>query len=307
MEGVVYVKGEEPWAERVKIFDNPEKAIPVFHRETLRMLRLLSQKPMYVSELRKRTGLSDQKTYYHLKKLLRAGLIEITNTKAVRGTLAKEYAAQTPNLCIMIKKEKRKVSEAFAERKSKAIEFFSEMVSLNQFRGRIVVGSSDPHGPLKARARDSHYAIELAFFLGRTLELPPEFLVSLDVEEKEPQGNIVVVGGPVTNMAYDWLNPHLPVRFTTTKPYEIYSSKTGKSYTEEHIGVICKVPNPRNREKAAVTFAGITKEGTRAAVIALTRFSKTTLKDYRGTPWSRVVEGFDLDGDGIIDSVEVIE
>jgi Ca2+-binding EF-hand superfamily protein len=48
--------------------------------------------------------------------------------------------------------------------------------------------------------------------------------------------------------------------------------------------------------------------GTKACVLALTNFWEKTLKNYKGNEaFAKVVQGFDLDGDGKVDSIEVLE
>jgi len=42
-------------------------------------------------------------------------------------------------------------------------------------------------------------------------------------------------------------------------------------------------------------------------VLALVKFWKQTLKDYGEEPFATVIRGLDLDGDGKVDSVEVLE
>ena len=55
-------------------------------------------------------------------------------------------------------------------------------------------------------------------------------------------------------------------------------------------------------------LAGIRFNGTKSAVLALTRFPDKILEKYSGEEnWSCVVKGIDFDGDGKIDSVEVLE
>ena len=43
-------------------------------------------------------------------------------------------------------------------------------------------------------------------------------------------------------------------------------------------------------------------------MLAATRFSNITFKGYTGEiPWSRMVRGYDIDGDGQIDSIETVK
>jgi hypothetical protein len=60
--------------------------------------------------------------------------------------------------------------------------------------------------------------------------------------------------------------------------------------------------------KRVIILAGNKGVGTKACVLALTNYWQKTLRDYEGVePFARVVQGFDLDGDGKVDSIEVLE
>jgi hypothetical protein len=81
--------------------------------------------------------------------------------------------------------------------------FFGEFITNNVFEGKIVVGSPSAHGRFKTSARDGHYAAHLALFLGQFSRMPTEFAVKLDVDvkvEKEEKNNLILVGGPGTNL-----------------------------------------------------------------------------------------------------------
>jgi Ca2+-binding EF-hand superfamily protein len=48
--------------------------------------------------------------------------------------------------------------------------------------------------------------------------------------------------------------------------------------------------------------------GTKACVLALTKFWKEALKNFNGEDsFATVIQGFDLDGDGKVDAIEVRE
>jgi len=88
----------------------------------------------------------------------------------------------------------------------------------------------------------------------------------------------------------------------------LYSEKTGKRYWEDSIGLIARIRNPFNPERIIYIIAGIRSVGTKSAVIALTRHHNYILQNFDPSKdWYCVVRGFDMDGDGQIDSVEVLE
>ena len=52
-------------------------------------------------------------------------------------------------------------------------------------------------------------------------------------------------------------------------------------------------------------LAGVRYSGTKSAVMALTRkWDRIILNENK---WARIVEGYDLDGDGRIDEVDILE
>jgi len=84
------------------------------------------------------------------------------------------------------------------------------------------------------------------------------------------------------------------------------SNKTGQIYTSDVSGVIAKIVNPWDDTKRIVVLAGNKAVGTKACVLALTNFWKETLEKYKGEDTFAVaIHGFDLDGDGKVDSIEV--
>jgi hypothetical protein len=196
--------------------------------------------------------------------------------------------------------------------------FFREFVDENGFfEGKIVVGCPAPHGPFKTSARDGHYAAHLAFFLGQFVKNPSDFAIKLDTDvkaEKEEKNNLILVGGPGTNLLTQETNEYLPVRFNMQSSDQgfllggLVSQKTSHVYTADTAGLIAKIANPWDATKWIIVVAGNKAVGTKACVLALTNFWKKTLQNYRSEEtFAAVVQGFDMDGDGKVDSIEVPE
>jgi len=73
-------------------------------------------------------------------------------------------------------------------------------------------------------------------------------------------------------------------------------------------GLVAKIVNPWDNSKRIIVLAGNKAVGTKACVIALTNFWKKTLQKYKDEDtFAVVITGFDLDGDGKVDSIEVRE
>jgi DNA-binding transcriptional ArsR family regulator len=284
----------------------PENIRGIDHPIRMSILRLLARAPMYPAELARVLGMHEQKVYYHIKQLARADAITVVGKRDIRGTTAKSYAPKGMNFCFELDFKGRHIRELQKEADTALDLFLEPFVSRGRLNSKIVVGSPDPHGPFKARARDGHYAIDLALYLGGLCSVPKRFSTMLDVDtDLKGHGNLILVGGPVTNLAMARVNDHLPARFSDKKPWGIRGKDT---YTDDNIGLIAKIANPHFEKLSILVIAGIRYAGTKSAVLGLTRHSKLILSRYSGqTPFYAIVQGFDLDGDGRIDSVELLE
>lgn len=313
---------EEHRIQKVKeiaVFTDPQKLRTILGNVSWKIMVELSQKEMYPLELARKLGLHEQKVYYHIRKLAEAGAIAVVKEEEKKGATAKYYRPVSSAYGIELPQEYRVISRISLLSLDKQIqEFFAEFIRPDGiFEGKIVVGSPTPHGPFKTSARDGHYASYLTFFLGQFVKMPDEFAIKLDVDmkaEKEERNNLILVGGPGTNVVTQEVNDKLPIRFNM-QPSEqgfllggLVSNKTSVVYTADTAGLIAKITNPWDSTKKIIVLAGNKAVGTKACVLALTNFWKKTLKNYHGNDaFATVIQGFDLDSDGKVDSVEVLE
>jgi DNA-binding PadR family transcriptional regulator len=301
------------------LFDDPQKLKMVLGKLSWKILLMLSEKEMYPLEIAKTFGIHEQKVYYHVRKMAKAGAITVAREEEKKGAIAKYYKPSSQAFGIELPLEYRTVRRLLLPMIDEQIrEFFREFIQKDgSFEGKIVVGSPIPHGPFKTSARDGHYAAHLAFFLGQFVRMSEEFEIKLDVDvkaEKEEKNNLVLVGGPGTNLLTQELNEFLPIRFDM-QPSEqgflfggLVSKKTSNIYTADVVGLVAKIVNPWNKSKRIIVLAGNKSVGTKACVLALTDFHEKTLRGYKGEDtFARVIQGFDLDGDGKVDSIEVLE
>ncbi len=305
--------------KEIKIIEDPEKLKMMLDKLSWRILTMLSEREMYPIEIAKVLRIHEQKVYYHMRKLAKAGAIAITRQEEKKGVTAKYYKATSTAFGIELpngyKIMERLPPPILSE---PAQTFFKSFVREDGvFNGKIIVGSPMPHGPYRTSARDGHYASHLAFFLGQFTRMPEDFSVKLDVDvkaEKEEKNNMILVGGPGTNLLTQELNEYLPLKFEM-KPSEqgflfggLVSRKTSQVYTADTVGLVAKIINPWDMSKHVIVLAGNKAVGTKACVLALTNFCNKTLRDYNGEDtFARVIQGFDLDGDGKVDSIEVLE
>lgn len=303
----------------IAMVGDPERLKLILNALSWKMLTMLSGKEMYPLEIARKLGVHEQKVYYHIRKLCKAGAIRVSREEEKKGATAKYYRATAPAFGIELPQEYRTIKKiSLLSMEEQIQKFFKEFVKKDgTFDGKIVVGSPTPHGPFKTSARDGHYASHLTFFLGQFVKTPVDFAIKLDVDvkaEKEEKNNLILVGGPGTNLLAQEVNEYLPIRFEMQASEEgflfggLVSKKTGRAYTADAVGVVAKIVNPWDKGKRVMVLAGNKTVGTKACVLALTDYWQKTLKGYNGEdPYAKVIQGFDLNGDGKVDAVEVLE
>jgi DNA-binding transcriptional ArsR family regulator len=310
--------GNTQQVKDISILAEPQKLKMMLGSLSWKILILLSKKEMYPIEIAKQLGMHEQKIYYHIRKLAKAGAITVVREEKKKGAIAKYYKTVSSAFGIEFPDGYKPIQNICTLSIDEPLQkFFNEFINNGVFDGKIVVGSPLPHGPFKTSARDGHYAAHLALFLGQFVKMPTEFAVKLDVDvkvEKEERNNLILVGGPGTNLLTQEINDYLPIKFIMQSSGQgfllggLSSKKTGQIYTSDVSGVVAKIVNPWDSSKRIVVLAGNKAVGTKACVLALTNFWKKTLEKYRGEDTFAVaIHGFDLDGDGKVDSIEVNE
>ena len=310
-------KNSQLMVKDIAVFEDPERLKSVLNKLSWKILQLLSEQEMYPMEVARKLKMHEQKVYYHIRKLTKAGTIKVVKEEEKKGAVAKYYKAVFPAMGIELPFGYQRINGFAATNiDEKMKSFLSPIIKDGGFDGKIVVGSPDPHGPFKAKARDGHYAAYLTLFLGQFVDLPEDFPIKLDVDvkaEKEESSNLVLMGGPGTNLITQEFNEFLPIRFNMM-PSEhgfllggLVSEKTQKVYTADNMGLIARIDNPCDRNKKVIVLAGNKAIGTKACVLAITKFWKKTLKNFGDEKFAVVIQGFDLDGDGKVDSIEVLE
>jgi len=273
----------------------------------VRILRELAASPTYPMALAKKLRVHEQKVYYHVRKMERARLVEVIRREDVHGTAANVYAPLAPAFVFALKRWESAAQIPIAEPASHG--YLEPFIVDGVLDAVIVVGSPDPHGPAMARSRDGYYGIDLALFLGSFLSGASELHVRLDTEvrSEDLQRNLIVLGGPAVNTIMGRVNARLPVRFD--KDFAISSTLTEKTYHDESCALIVKAKNPLNRKKQLLVVAGKRHAGTRAAIIAFSRYFKRITQNNRADPSvaAKVVQGVDRDADGIVDDVVFLE
>jgi len=317
---LLQISNNEPEVKEICVMDNPQKMQIMLGKMSWRILTALSEQEMYPLQLARHLGIHEQLVYYYIRRLAKAGVIAVQREENRKGAVAKYYrtvsyafGVEMPDAYKPLRSQPSLLSV------DKQVQrFFHEFITENgSFDGKIVVGCPAPHGPFKTSARDGHYAAALTFFLGQFARNPAEFAIKLDTDvkaEKEEKNNLILVGGPGTNLLTQEINDYLPVRFNMQSSNQgfllggMVSQKTQRTFTADTAGLVAKIVNPWDETKRIIVVAGNKAVGTKACVLALTNFWSKTLQNYHdGEPFGAVIQGFDLDGDGKVDAIEVPE
>lgn len=280
------------------------RTLSALSEERLAILRALAETPRYPAELSRELGMPAQALYYHVRLLREAGLVAFERYQEAGGALAKKYRSTAEALALPLTDHWKPFSAGKSAFPSK---YFEPFIRAHAFRGRIVVGSPDPHGKFRARGSEL-CAMELAMLLGSHASFEyPLYYLDTEMDQARKKEPLIVIGGPKVNMVLAAMNPHLPLRFDE-RTLELRSTLTGRKYAE-NFGCVQLVDNPFNRAEKALVLAGSDHTSTRTAVMALLKERKRMEEGNAGDPsvLAKVVQGFDEDGDGIVDAVEMLE
>ncbi|MBI2207861.1 S-layer protein [Candidatus Woesearchaeota archaeon] len=270
-----------------------------------KIIKSVSEEAKYPADIAKELKVHEQKVYYHIRNLEKAKIIKVVKKETKQGALANYYALTEP--AFVVKFKELQATQKISQFKNEST-YLEPFIINGKLDALIVVGSPDPHGPDKARSRDGYYGIDLALFFGTFLNYVPQFNVKLDTEIRDSDlgQNLILIGGPITNKVVEKFNDKIPIRFDNGT---IRSTITNEIYPQDECGIIAKTKNPLNKDKSILVVAGKRFAGTRAAIIAfLKHFKKITNGNvHNSSIKANVVEGIDLDSDGIVDDVEFRE
>ncbi|MDG6928835.1 MAG: S-layer protein [Nitrososphaerota archaeon] len=306
---IVFADGGKTYGSDVSLLATHEALRASAGEVPLGILGLAASSPVYAREVAKKLGVREQAVYYHMRRLTSLGLLRVESTRQVRGAVAKRVVSASAGVALLFDRRAAERVEPVGPAPELAL-FLREFVKGGVFDGYVVVGSPEPHGSFRASARDGHYAIQLALGLGALARPGDDFAVKLDTDVKaeSAQGdNLILVGGPATNLLTSDVNSGLPVRFEETNYWAGLIDGEGRRYGGATDALVAKMDNPANPGKKVVVLAGTRYVGTKAAIIALTRHPSEVLGGYEGRdPYACVLRGFDQDGDGKVDSVDVV-
>jgi hypothetical protein len=304
-------RSESGLAKRVLTADGPDEFRPASGKLGQKILALLSSGPKYPAEMARSLGAHHQTVYYNVGRLEKAGLISRVRSERVRGGEANLFVLASDGYAVEFPVKGEPFPTLKSSGRSKALgRFFKEFVKDGEFDGWVVVGSPLPHGAAGTQARDGHYAVQLGFALGQFVNLPEKFPVKLDTDlkaEKLVSSNLVVVGGPRNNSVAEELNPHLPFKFSQGGFWGAIVDDERNSHASELDCLVEKIPNPWDRSRTCVVIAGLTGAGTKSGIIGVCNDADTLFSKYESGPFAALLRGVDRDGDGKVDSAEVLK
>lgn len=293
------------------MIENPKLFSILANETALKILKELGKSPACAFDIARKLKVHEQKVYYHIRNLEKAGLIKLMKIEERVGALAKIYQPSSPVISfklfegVPINDVKTKITQ---------LKFLKPFVENGKLNSLIIVGSPDPHGRYKSPASDGYCAINLGAYLGQFVTELNEPLYKLDTQVKESdlKQNLILIGGPKANMITDKVNKELPIYFdysSDSLDWNIVSTISKNVYKDKYIGFVARINNPFSEGKEVLVLAGKGFTGSRAAVLALTKHIKQVSKGNSIKPdmAAKVVRGIDIDSDMLVDDVEFLE
>jgi predicted transcriptional regulator len=307
--GLIKSEDQNYFVNSAKLIDKAEDLKVLSNDSAVALLRYISKQPSPEETIRKRMKLTKDGFSRAIKVLDKAGMISASTVQVKKGKSVKVYSAVSNSFVFEVNPESKKldIKERGIKDHSTA-KFYEKFIVDGKFNGLICVGSPDPHGEYRSIARDTHYALHLGMFLGQFVDLPKKLPVVLDtdvISKNLFKENLIVVGGPVTNLITREINNYLPIKFQKEEGWTL-KDRNGV-HSRDYEGVIEKIKSPFDKSKDIIVFGGVRHIGTLSTILAATQFHDTTFKSYNDEPsWYSIVRGYDIDGDGEIDSVETV-
>jgi len=311
---IIYDHNGNTISKKILLFDNVTDIRILSNSIAWKIIELLSIKAMYPAQIAKELKLFEQTVYYYIRKLVKIGAIEQVGTSLIRGGTARLYSTSSTSFGLELEGDEKELeaSNYSQKQKRKNIPYvLKEFYEDNSFYGLIVVGAPDPHGPYKSSSRDGHYAVHLSFYLGTLCDSLSGFIVKLDVDAKAEKDidniNLILIGGPGTNIVTSEFNKYLPIQFNEDNYWSGLIDRSGRIFNMDNHGLIAKINNPYNKDKKILVLAGVRSIGTKAAVIGLTNYGNKIFDKYMNDDdLALVVQGFDMNSDGKIDHVDIV-
>ncbi|MCK5176645.1 MAG: ArsR family transcriptional regulator, partial [Candidatus Aenigmarchaeota archaeon] len=302
------VKKQEKDKEHFKVKKLDDSDIKALSANAIKILELLSRKEMYPKKIAQIINMNEQKVYYYIKNLKKAGLVHVVREETFGGLNAKYFSSSSDGAFVLWKKERARGRE-----KEESVPLLN--ITKNLSNTIFVPGSPIHHGKQMAKAEDERLAILIALFMGSFSSSCSFNLANVKYDtqmtEDDLKKNLIIIGGPAINKIAALVNKNLAVRFLKKDDfyYCLHSKISGKEYAGENYGFVENITNPFNKYSDILVVGGRRSVGTEAAVFFLINHFGLFEEGnkYNKNIYSKIIKGFDQDNDGIVDMVEEIE
>lgn len=88
--------GKTQKVKEIMVLDDPQKLKMILNKLSWKILEMLSEKEMYPLEIAKALRVHEQKVYYHIRKLEKAGAITVVKQEEKKGATAKYFRTVSP-------------------------------------------------------------------------------------------------------------------------------------------------------------------------------------------------------------------
>lgn len=233
-----------------------EKGLKALEDEQRRkILNMVSERDMTVSELVSELDMGRQTLYYNLEKLQEGGLI------ASEGSRPKYFSSDIAAYYFRPENVEPEQNPLMLENVPDILEGFVEDRKID---AKVIVGAPYPHGEHDRRHKNAYKAGEITAILGNYGRKRQQLIyMDTEVDEKIRERPLISVAGPLVNTLTDELNSEMPAKFTKGHDRIITENST---YSGDETGFIAKA---EVEGKERIVVAGLFGLGTSAAIEAL--------------------------------------
>lgn len=292
------------------VLEDP-KVFSVFNSKlAMKIVKALAESPAPAIDVARKLKVHEQKIYYHMRRLEKAGIIYTISNERRHGMIAKIYTVVSPVIASKLFDKGVDVKETITTSTSKVVlEFFKPFIEDGKLNGKIILGDPSPHGAYNIGGMESAHIVDLTLFLGKFMNTfdYPNYKLDTEVKNQDLKNNLILIGNNATNSIIDKVNSSSPVYFDNQK-HTIVSKKTGNIYKDDRCGIISKFDNPFSKNKKILIIGGLRTRGIRAAVISLFKLVSNDFLNVKNTEnLHYVVQGLDKDSDMVIDDSVILE
>ena len=135
--------GKTQKVKEIRIMQDAQKLKMILGTLSWKILTMLSKEEMYPLEIARQLGVHEQKVYYHIRKLAKAGAITVEKEEKKKGATAKYYKTVSPAFGIEFPKGYKTIQSISLLSMDEQIQkFFNEFVNgKGVLEGKIVVGT----------------------------------------------------------------------------------------------------------------------------------------------------------------------